>query len=600
MADSYNYTFIERETGSRHYPDKYIGDNTPNIGDIIDLDGGHKFRVVNVDETSTFKDYDDHGSEYDYDITVTVEKTPIFNINGFLIVTSVHDNGISIDRVSPDTGTSNLTIPDTIDGLPVTKIGKYAFVDCKTVTEITLPDSVQQIDYAAFQECYGITKLVLPKALRTMSPYSIKDCWKLEYLYIPASTLIDTESVDKYFSGCKRLKTIEVDKENPLYDSRNNCNAIIETATNKLLIVCEGTVLPDSVTEIDKRIRKKVPLNVWATYYSKVSTKSWENWDMLLKNNNSNSDTSNCVYMDIHNGMMHLHEHLLFGPQKKHCFCDLNDIDLKSFIPAWSDLKGHDCSTLESFLESLKKEFNDTDTYYCSDFSNFSYFLRKYKVPYKEIERKSDLLLLYLHGFGSSGNGNTVKTLQELLPDWIVFAPDIPVDPVEALPFLQKLCNNLEPDVIVGTSMGGVYAQQIRSYERHIYSFWDYKHRTEQIPAKRICVNPAFDISKHKDILKEGTFEFLNPRKNGEKTFTITPEIIQHFAEMEAHQFNGISDDDKENVYGLFADGDTTVNCEDIFRQHYKNVVHFHGEHRLNREAIEDVLVPLIKRITNK
>ena len=186
--------------------------------------------------------------------------------------------------------------------------------------------------------------------------------------------------------------------------------------------------------------------------------------------------------------------------------------------------------------------------------------------------------LIYFHGFGSSGAGSTVNTLRELLPEWTVIAPDIPVDPKEALPFLKGLCQNEQPNVIVGTSMGGLYTQQMRNF-------------------KRICINPAFNLSQHTDTLKEGTFEFFNPRKDGAKTFIITTEIIQHFAEMEAHQFDGITDEDRVNVYGLFADNDTTVNCEDIFRQHYKNVSHFHGEHRLNREVIEKVLVPLIKKI---
>ena len=189
--------------------------------------------------------------------------------------------------------------------------------------------------------------------------------------------------------------------------------------------------------------------------------------------------------------------------------------------------------------------------------------------------------LIYFHGFGSSGEGSTVRTLKALLTEWTVLAPDIPVDPAEALPFLKDFCKEESPDVIVGTSMGGMYAQQMRGF-------------------KRICVNPAFDISQHGDILKVGTFEFFNARKDGEKAFTISPETIQHFVEMEVQQFGGITDDDKENVYGLFADNDTTVNCEDIFRQHYKNVIHFHGEHRLDRKVIEEVLVPLIKEITNK
>ncbi len=189
--------------------------------------------------------------------------------------------------------------------------------------------------------------------------------------------------------------------------------------------------------------------------------------------------------------------------------------------------------------------------------------------------------IVYFHGFGSSCLGSTVKSLQELLPEFTVIAMDICVDPQEALWELKALCELEQPELVVGTSMGGMYAQQMRGL-------------------KRICVNPAFDLSQHKDILQEGTFEFLNTRLDGETTFTITPEIISHFEEMEAHQFDGITDEDRENVYGLFADNDTTVNCEDIFRQHYQNVIHFHGEHRLNRQVIEDVLVPLIKEITSK
>ena len=191
------------------------------------------------------------------------------------------------------------------------------------------------------------------------------------------------------------------------------------------------------------------------------------------------------------------------------------------------------------------------------------------------------LKLIYFHGFGSSGGGSTVKTLQELLEGWIVLAPDIPVDPAEALPFLVELCKMERPDVVVGTSMGGMYAQQMRGF-------------------KRICINPSFYLSQRKNILHEGTFDFFNARKDGATNFAITSEIIGHFAEMEAHQFDGITDKDRENVYGLFADNDTTVNCEDVFRQYYKNVIHFHGEHRLNRQVIEEVLVPLIKEITKK
>jgi len=188
--------------------------------------------------------------------------------------------------------------------------------------------------------------------------------------------------------------------------------------------------------------------------------------------------------------------------------------------------------------------------------------------------------LIYFHGFGSSGEGSTVKILRELLPHWEVVAPDIPVDPAVALPFLKELCHKEQPNVIIGTSMGGMYAQQMHGF-------------------KRICVNPAFDISKHCDILRVGTFEFFNARKDGDRTFDITPEIISHFIEMEAHQFDDISDYDRKYVFGLFAENDSTVNCEDVFSQHYKNVIHFHGEHRLDRRNVQQVIVPLILELVS-
>ena len=68
---------------------------------------------------------------------------------------------------------------------------------------------------------------------------------------------------------------------------------------------------------------------------------------------------------------------------------------------------------------------------------------------------------------------------------------------------------------------------------------------------------------------------------------------------MGTHQFDGITEKEQEIVYGLFGDEDTTVNCEEVFLQHYKNIIHFHGEHRLNRNVIGEVVVPLIREMTN-
>ena len=116
--------------------------------------------------------------------------------------------------------------------------------------------------------------------------------------------------------------------------------------------------------------------------------------------------------------------------------------------------------------------------------------------------------ILYLHGFGSSGQSSTVEYLKKSLPDhYHIEAPDIPVDPAEALPFLKRLCEEEHFSVIIGTSMGGMYAHQLPA---------DFA---------RICVNPALHLSEISDVMKVGTFDFFQPRKDGQTQYTITEEI---------------------------------------------------------------------------
>lgn len=188
--------------------------------------------------------------------------------------------------------------------------------------------------------------------------------------------------------------------------------------------------------------------------------------------------------------------------------------------------------------------------------------------------------LIYFHGFGSSAQSGTIRTLRKMLPDFEVIAPDIPVDPSDALPFLKQLCEDEQPDVVIGTSMGGMYAQQMFGFNR-------------------ICVNPSFEMSIKSKVLKVGTFEYFKPRMDGETHFTITPDIIKHHADMESKQFDGVSDEEKTKVWGLFGSDDRQVNGEHIFRRYYDNVIHFNGEHRMSDEVIATVLIPLIRKITN-
>lgn len=187
--------------------------------------------------------------------------------------------------------------------------------------------------------------------------------------------------------------------------------------------------------------------------------------------------------------------------------------------------------------------------------------------------------IVYFHGFGSSHASGTVELLRKLLENDEIIAPDIPIDPVDALPYLKDFVAENNPDLIIGTSMGGMYAQQMRGY-------------------KRILVNPAFNMSTMSKGLKTGEHKFFNGRYDGAKTFKITKDIIQHHNQMERQQFKDITKEDKENVWCLVGIHDTTVtNAEAVFKKNYPadHVIRFDGEHQLNEKVIKKVLIPKIE-----
>ena len=191
--------------------------------------------------------------------------------------------------------------------------------------------------------------------------------------------------------------------------------------------------------------------------------------------------------------------------------------------------------------------------------------------------------IVYFHGFGSSHASGTVEILRRELPNDEVVAPDIPVDPVEALPYLKELCEQEQPDLIIGTSMGGMYAQQMRSF-------------------RRIMVNPAFTMSTMSKTFRTGEYHFFSGRYDGAKTFKITKDIIQHHNQMERQQFKNISSEEKETCWCLVGLRDTSVtNAESLFKKNYlaDHVIRFDGEHQLNDKVIKKVLIPLVEQLRN-
>lgn len=185
--------------------------------------------------------------------------------------------------------------------------------------------------------------------------------------------------------------------------------------------------------------------------------------------------------------------------------------------------------------------------------------------------------IMYIHGLSSSGASSTAVNLRKLLPKYDVLSPDLPIQPQEALTMLKELCELYKPELIIGTSMGGMFAQQLRGY-------------------KKILVNPAFHVSEFMRT-QLGVHDFLNQRKNGETKYEITSELCDSYQLIEANQFANITEFDIKNTYALFGAQDTLVHGYDEYIDYYKNAMWFEGEHRLNLEVIKNIVVPLAQII---
>lgn len=185
--------------------------------------------------------------------------------------------------------------------------------------------------------------------------------------------------------------------------------------------------------------------------------------------------------------------------------------------------------------------------------------------------------VMYIHGLSSSGASSTAVNLRKLLPQYDVLSPDLPIQPQEALTMLKELCELYNPELIIGTSMGGMFAQQLRGY-------------------KKILINPAFHVSEFMRT-QLGVHDFLNQRKNGETKYEITSELCDSYQLIEANQFANITDFDIKNTYALFGTQDTLVHGYDEYIDYYRNAMWFEGEHRLNFEVIKNIVVPLVQII---
>lgn len=188
--------------------------------------------------------------------------------------------------------------------------------------------------------------------------------------------------------------------------------------------------------------------------------------------------------------------------------------------------------------------------------------------------------VLYIHGFASAGSTGTATQMRNhLYPKGVqVESPDVPVNPLEAMTMLRALVADVKPDLIVATSMGALYAEQLYG-----------------VP--RILVNPSFHMAKLLTFRGLGRREFRNKRQDGAKDFKVDKSMIQAFQQVEKNSFRGITAEEKTLVWGLFGTQDKLVNCQADFKNHYGSgrMRLFEGEHFLNDKVLSHAVMPLVE-----
>ncbi|MBQ2122614.1 MAG: leucine-rich repeat domain-containing protein [Bacteroidaceae bacterium] len=219
---------------------------------------------------------------YKYSGVVTIPES-VTNDGSTYSVTSIGDNAFSVcssltsvvignnvTSIGEKAFSNTYQLTSVVIGNSVTTIGVDAFWNCSGLTSVEIPNSVTSIEHNAFSGCSSLTSVEIGNNVTCISPSAFRNCSSLTSVEIPNSvTSIGDDAFSWCYSltsvvignnvtsistsafyGCYGLTSIYIAADNPTYDSRDNCNAIIETQTNTLILGSSKTIIPNSVTSI--------------------------------------------------------------------------------------------------------------------------------------------------------------------------------------------------------------------------------------------------------------------------------------------------------------------------------------------------------------
>ncbi len=129
----------------------------------------------------------------------------------------------------------------------VTEIGNWAFEDCKSLEAIVIPEGVTSIGTCTFKNCVSLTEIGIPGNVTNIGDWAFSGCSGLTEISIPKRV---TNIGTSICYGCSSLASVMVEEGNPVYDSREDCNAVIETGSNTLIAGCQNTIMPEGLASI--------------------------------------------------------------------------------------------------------------------------------------------------------------------------------------------------------------------------------------------------------------------------------------------------------------------------------------------------------------